>query len=119
MEDPGLTCFSCFWRALSRENRLRKEARHATVMATVKALASKPTQSLDHTPIEVSMALHRYNQELSGCVVWFEPTSAVRTTAKVIVMMTREKILPRASFLRHLIWTPLSMLKGMDMTAPY
>ena len=68
-----------------------------------------------HLPMVVSMALHICSHEVSGMRVR-EPTTVVRTIAKIIVMMTSEKIPARASFLRSLIWVPHSMLIGINMT---
>jgi hypothetical protein len=45
-----------------------------------------------------------------------ELTTVVRTIAKIIVMMTREKIHIKAIFRWSLIWAPHSMLIGISMT---
>ena len=82
-----------------------------------RVLASHGSRSRDDLPMDDSIALHKYNQELSGCAECCDPTSTVRTIAKIMVMTTKENILPSASFLRHLIWTPRSILTGMNMTA--
>ena len=66
-------------------------------------------------PTVVSMELHIYSHEVSGMLVR-ELTTVVRTIAKMIVIMTSEKIQPRANFFRNLIWVPQSMLIGIAMT---
>lgn len=48
-------------------------------------------------PTAVSIALHTYNQEVSGKRVKVV-TATVRIIAKVMVIITSEKIAPRASF---------------------
>lgn len=68
-----------------------------------------------HLPTDVSIELHKYSHELSGRLV-AEPTTAVRTIANVIVMMTSEKMPARASFLCHFICTPQSIVIGIDIT---
>lgn len=50
-------------------------------------------------PTVVSMALHMYSQEVSGKRVKVV-TATVRMMANAMVMMTSEKIPPRASFRR-------------------
>lgn len=57
-----------------------------------------------------------YSHELSGWVVFVEPTTAVRTIANIMVMTTSEKMPARAAFLRRLICTPLSIRMGINMT---
>ena len=56
------------------------------------------------------------SHEVSSWVVLLEATTAVRTIANIMVMTTSEKMPVRAAFRRHLIWTPLSMRMGINMT---
>lgn len=106
------------WGRLSRfEKRLRKEATQDIIKAVIVSRQPESRLQWDRkfSQTVVSIALHIYNQEVSGRFVKVV-TATTRTIAKVMVIMTSEKIPTKINFLRIFIWTPQSKAIGIDIT---